>query len=255
MADEQEGQKDSSFMFSLKELAGLEEDRINQEQRTRQQEEARKVREREEQERRAREAEEARIAAEHERQRLEEQQQREESARLEAMRAAEIERQRVEAEQRARLEAMQQQQAHAQQLELIRQDQSKKKLRWAAYGAAALFLLTAVGGVGIYVKLQNEAKAEQIMREASARQAEADQQRTRAEYQKALDDISDLKKRLQSTTNEVDRQKLERQLKELNQHAPPNPVGKKPAGTPNPGGKREDDCPPGSLDPMCGKLR
>ncbi|MCU0682142.1 MAG: hypothetical protein MUF34_07795 [Polyangiaceae bacterium] len=235
MADEQEGQKDSSFMFSLKELAGLEEDRINQEQRTRQQEEARKVREREEQERRAREAEEARIAAEHERQRLEEQQQREESARLEAMRAAEIERQRVEAEQRARLEAMQQQQAHAQQLEMI--------------------LLTAVGGVGIYVKLQNEAKAEQIMREASARQAEADQQRTRAEYQKALDDISDLKKRLQSTTNEVDRQKLERQLKELNQRTPPNPVGKKPAGTPNPGGKREDDCPPGSLDPMCGKLR
>ncbi|HEU4534819.1 MAG TPA: hypothetical protein VFS00_11900 [Polyangiaceae bacterium] len=241
-------------MFSLKELAGLEEDRLNQEKSARQQEEARKIREREEQERRAREAEEARIAAEQERQRREEQQQREEAARLEAMRAAEIERQRVEAEQRARLEAQQQQQAHAQQLEMIRQDQSKKKLRWAAYGAAALFVLTAAGGVGIYVKLQNEAQAEQIAREESARQAEADQARTRAEYQKALDDIADLKKRLQSTSSEVERQKLERQLKELNQHAPPGPGVKKPGASPA-GGKREDDCPPGSLDPMCGKLR
>ncbi|HEU4409658.1 MAG TPA: hypothetical protein VFS43_30670, partial [Polyangiaceae bacterium] len=64
MSDEQ---KESSVLFSLKELVSLEEDRVNQEKLARQQEEARRRREREEQERRAREEEAARQAAEAER--------------------------------------------------------------------------------------------------------------------------------------------------------------------------------------------
>ena len=248
MSDEQ---KESSVLFSLKELINLEEDRVNQEKVARQQEEARRRREREEQERRAREAEEAARAAEVERQRQEEQRQREEQARLEAIRAAEIERQRVEAQQRAHLEAQQQQLAHAQQLERIRQDEGKKKLRLIAGGAAGLFVLASIIGVTVVINLQDQAKADEVARVAATKKTEAEQARQRAEYQKALADIAALQEQLKKTTNDVERQKLEKQLKEMNQRVPQvpkrNPTS--PTAAPGPG---KDNCPPGSMDPMCG---
>ncbi|HEU4407546.1 MAG TPA: hypothetical protein VFS43_19930, partial [Polyangiaceae bacterium] len=182
-----------------------------------------------------------------------EQRQREEQARLEAIRAAEIERQRVEAEQRARLEAQQQQLAHAQQLEQIRQDQGKKKLRLIAGGAAGLFVLASVIGIVTFVNLQDRAKEQEAARIAAVKQAEAEQARARAEVQKALADIAALQEQLHKTTNEVERQRLEKQIKEMNQRVPgPGGPARKPgAGAPAATGK-DKDCPPGSMDPMCG---
>ena len=98
-------QKESSVLFSLKELMNLEEDRIKTEEADRAAQAAAAERARQDAERQAREAEQARIRAEEERRRAEEQRSREEAARLEAIRVAEIEKARVEAEQRARLEA------------------------------------------------------------------------------------------------------------------------------------------------------
>ena len=99
-------QKESSVLFSLKELMNLEEDRIKQEEETKRAQAEAAERSRLDAERRAREEEEARIRAEENRRRTEEARSREENARLEALRLAEVEKARVEAEQRARMEAM-----------------------------------------------------------------------------------------------------------------------------------------------------
>jgi colicin import membrane protein len=248
MSDEQ---KESSVLFSLKELINLEEDRVNQEKVARQQEETRKRREREEQERRAREEEEARRAAEVERVRQEEQRQREEQARLEAIRAAEIERQRIEAQQRAHLESQQQQLAHAQQLEQIKQDQGKKKLRLIAGGAGLLFVIASVIGVTVVVNLQDKAKEDEVARVEAQKRAETEQARQRAEYQKALADITALQEQLKKTTNEVDRQKLEKQIKEMNQRVPQQGQGSRRNPTAPTAPAAGHDCPPGSMDPLC----
>jgi len=85
-------QKESSVLFSLKELMDLEQERIAREEadRARKAEELRLKREAEE--RAKRELEEQRAREEEERRRAEAQRQREEEARLEAIKQAEIER-------------------------------------------------------------------------------------------------------------------------------------------------------------------
>src|SRR5450755_2713809 len=95
-------QKESSVLFSLKELMNLEEDRIKGEEAEKAATAAAAEKARVEAERAAREAEEARIRSEQERRRLDDQRSREENARLEAIRHAEMEKTRLEAEQRAR---------------------------------------------------------------------------------------------------------------------------------------------------------
>src|SRR4029078_9334982 len=138
-------QKESSVLFSLKELMTLEEDRIRTEEADRAAQAAAAEKARGEAERAAREAEEARIRSEEERRRFEEQRSREEAAKLEAIRVGEVEKARVEAEQRARLEAMAAQQQHERSLAAIQQDEGKQKLRkMLMYGGIAVFLL---GGI------------------------------------------------------------------------------------------------------------
>ena len=109
-------QKESSVLFSLNELMGLEEERIKEE-------EAAKAAQAEA-ERKAREAEELRLRQEEQRKLDEEEAKRraaemavkEEEARLEAIRQAEIEKAKAEAENEARLLAMKEQQRHEAQL-------------------------------------------------------------------------------------------------------------------------------------------
>ena len=79
-------QKESSVLFSLKELMNLEEDRIKTEETSKAEQARQAEQARLDAERAAREAEEARIHAENEKRRLEESRQREETARLEAIR-------------------------------------------------------------------------------------------------------------------------------------------------------------------------
>src|SRR5262245_41270337 len=154
-------QKESSVLFSLKELMNLEEDRIKTEEAEKAAQAAAAEKARLDAERQAREAEEARIRAEEERRRTEEQRSREEAARLEAIRVAEIEKARVEAEQRARLEAMAAQQQHERSLAAIHGDESKHKLRKTLIAVAVVVpLVGTLAGVMIYKDYQSK-QAEQ----------------------------------------------------------------------------------------------
>ena len=103
-------QKESSVLFSLKELMNLEEDRIKKEDDDRKRTEEAENAARADAERRAREEEERRLRAEDERKRGDEARMREETARLEAIRHGEVEKARVEAEGVARMQALRRQQ-------------------------------------------------------------------------------------------------------------------------------------------------
>lgn len=151
-------QKESSVLFSLKELMNLEEDRIKQEENERQRQEQAVIQARMEAERKAREEEEARIAAAEEQRRQAEQRQREEAARLEAIRHAEVEKARLDAENAARLEQLRAQQAHEQNLTALKQDKSKKNLTYIAAGVGVALVL-AIGIGGYLVKVQSDKAA------------------------------------------------------------------------------------------------
>lgn len=166
---------ESSVLFSLQELMGLEEARVRTEERERAEtlQAEQDARRRLEAERRA--AEEARLAAEDEKRREEARRAREEDVRLAAIRAAEIERQRIEAERRAQIEAMAQQQRHEQELLRITQDASARRLRRITTAVALSGLLVVTGGLGTYFgKIAPETRArEQADRERLAAEQDA----------------------------------------------------------------------------------
>jgi colicin import membrane protein len=245
-------QKESSVLFSLKELMSLEEDRIKQEENERKRQEDAAVQARLDAERRQREEEEARMRASDEARRVSEQRTREESTRLDAIRQAEIERARLDAENAARTEQLRHQQEHERQLHAMSQDKGKKKLQWIAIGSGVFLLIAIVGG-GFAIK-------------------------TSLDRQKALEDQltslnssnDDLQKKLGSATTPEERQRLEAELqanqeaiKNLKDHPnnPPPTVTKPvvrtggggPAVKPNTGGTKPPcNCTPG--DPLCSCL-
>jgi colicin import membrane protein len=196
-------QKESSVLFSLKELMNLEEDRIKQEedQKRRAEEEAARVRA--EAERRVREEEEARIRADEDRRRAEESRVREESARLEAIRHAEVEKARVEAENQARIEQLRHQQEHERELSKLKHDKSKKRLVLIASGIG----VTAVAGLIIAgVVISNSLKkAHDLESQLTTLQAQAD------ENNKKMADLND---KLSHTTSPEERAALEQQLED-----------------------------------------
>jgi ferredoxin-NADP reductase len=137
---------------------------------------------------------------------------------------------------------------------MIRQDQSKKKLRLLAFGAGALFLLAAGGGVATYVSLNQRAEAQKIANDAAVKQAEAQAEAARKDYQTALANIDNLKKQLESATDEATRQKLQRQLDEATKKATAvrgasGTGGPRPTGPSAPAGAGKGKCAPG--DPLC----
>src|SRR5580700_4882933 len=149
-------QKESSVLFSLKELMNLEEDRIRQEESARKAKQEAELQARLDAERRQREEEEARLQGETNRRRAEEQRVREEQARVEAIRHAEVEKARLDAENAARIEAMRHQQEHERHLQSIKQDKHKRNLLIAAVGAALLLVFGAVGFVMVVNKNNRE---------------------------------------------------------------------------------------------------
>ena len=172
-------QKESSVLFSLKELMNLEEDRIRQEETSRKAKQEAELQARLEVERRAREDEESRIRAEDERRRAEEQRSREEQAKLEAIHKGEVEKARLDAENAARLEQMRHQQEHERQLHALSQDKHKKRLTMAAVGVSLLLVVGAIGGVMAYTSARDKAAA-----------AAAEQSRENAELQGKLDTLA-----------------------------------------------------------------
>lgn len=244
-------QKESSVLFSLKELMTLEEDRIKQEDAERRRQEEAAIQARLDAERRAREQEEARLRAEEEARQATEQRAREETARLDAIRQAEIERARLDAENAARMEQLRHQQEHEQRIAALSQDKSKKKLLYIAIGAGVFLLLTLVGG-GFAIKNAMER-----------------QEALEAQLKSLSSESDELKLKLSSATSPEERAALEQEiaekekamqaLKDNPDKPPPAPVVRKPTSRPatNTGStpdkpKAPCNCTPG--DPLCSCL-
>lgn len=247
-------QKESSVLFSLKELMSLEEDRIRQEEDKRQREVRAQEDARLEAERRAREAEESRIRAEEERRRMEEQRSREETARLDAMKHAEVERARLDAENAARMEAMKHQQDHERQLEAIREGQGKKKAIYGVFGIAGVLVLAIVLG-GLYLKSSNEKAAQEKARQ-SQELGERDRQiaSIKAELDKKNEAVSDLEKAVSSAKTNEERsakqallEKARREQQDTAKQLRGGPVAQ--PGQPTTRPSKPCNCPPG--DPLC----
>lgn len=136
--------RDSSLLFSLKELEQIEHGRVAKE---RADSEARRDAERNaflERERLAREAESHRLEEQERRQRAEEARRREERGRLVAIERAEVERARAEVEARSRVELERVREAHELVLETARSRADLRTYRFLI-GASLAAALTAAG--------------------------------------------------------------------------------------------------------------
>ncbi len=207
-------QKESSVLFSLKELMNLEEDRIRQEEedkhkKLRAEEDARL-----DAERRTREAEEARLRGEEERRRQEEYRARQEAAALEAQRQAAIESARVQAENIARMEAMRHQQEHERQLTHIKESSGKKQFAAIAGGIGALLV---IGGVvtGIVVYKQNQkAEAERRLAQEEKDRLQGEIDKLNREKKEADEAVAKLEDAVKKAGSEADKAKAIAALEE-----------------------------------------
>jgi colicin import membrane protein len=212
-------QKESSVLFSLKELMNLEEDRIRQEDSARKAKQEAELQARLDGEKRQREQEEARIRGEEDRRRAEEQRTREDQARVEAIHRAEVEKARLDAENAARIEALRHQQEHERHLQAMKQDKHKRNLLIAAVGAA---LLLVIGGVSAVVVIKGQNDRAAAVAAESARQLAEQQAKTEA-LQKQFDDqnknIDGLTTQLASATDAVQAAALKQQIEDARKRA------------------------------------
>ncbi len=246
-------QKESSVLFSLKELMSLEEDRIRTEEadkaaRVRADEEARRAAELA-----ARQAEESRIYAEEERRRAEDQRQREEAARLEAIRQAEVERARLEAEGQARIAAMAAQQSHERQLAAIKTDEGKKSLRNILIGVVvAVLAIGGISGVLVYQGYQ-KSQAELAAKEADAKKSKEELEKLQKQLAEQDSKVKGLEGSLANAKDETEKAKIQAQLDAAKaaQEETKKTIGRVGAGG-KPGGdapKAACNCKP--TDPLC----
>jgi len=152
-------QKESSVLFSLKELMSIEENRIKEEEDAKKKRAEQEIQAKLESERRAREEEEGRLRAEEERRRSDDLRRKMEEAQVEAAKAAEIEKRKLEDQHRLQMEALAKQQAHEKEVHLI-QSQKRKGIHPGILAAIGIILLGAIGAVIFFVAIKpaNEAK-------------------------------------------------------------------------------------------------
>ena len=253
-------QKESSVLFSLKELMGLEEDRIREEEADKAQRAKVELEAREASERVTREAEERRLREDEERRRQEELRKREEATRLDAIRHGELEKAKSETEHRSRMATMAAQQAHEAQLASINQDQHKKKLQ-ITIGVVAFVLVAAVVGGGVaFKKHSDEQNAKTAILEARARAAEEEKTRLEASVKAAQEKETDLKSALNNAKDEADRGRIQAELKKAQEQTAAARHAVSGAGTGSQGSsggaakpsKPACNCTPG--DPLCSCL-
>jgi colicin import membrane protein len=250
-------QKESSVLFSLKELMNLEEDRIQQEEAEKQRQLQAQEQARMDAERRAREAEEARVRAEEERRRMEEQRAREEQARLEAMRQGEVERARLEAENAARMEAMRRQQDHERQLVAIKEGSGKKKIMGIAIAIGVLLFVGSIGGGVAYYKTVQEAEKQRILKEGELAEQKAQLDKLTAELKRQNEAVASLEGDVKNAKSEAERNAALARLDEAKQKQKQTQqaVGQvgRPAAAANPG-KPKPACTGQAGDPLCSCL-
>jgi colicin import membrane protein len=250
-------EKESSVLFSLKELMNIEEDRIKGEEADKAARANAAERSRADAERAAREAEEARIRAEEERRRQEEQRAREEAARLAAIQVAEVERARLEAEQKARLEAMNAQQAHERSLAALHQDKSKKNLRNMLIGGTA-FVLIGGGLAGYFAYDSHQKQQAAIAAQEQQRQIlEEEKKKLEEQARQGQENIAKLNDALANAKDDAQRLALQKQLadEQARQDAlkkPGSGAARPTQGGPSGAPKAPCNCAPG--DPLCSCL-
>ena len=152
-------QKESSVLFSLKELMNLEENRIKEEEDAKKRAADAEVQAKADAERRAREEEEARLRAEEERRRQDEMRRKMEEAQIEAAKHAEIEKRKLEQQHLLQMEALAKQQAHEKEIHAI-QAQKRKGVHPGVLGGIGVLLLGAVLAIVFVVAIKpaNDAK-------------------------------------------------------------------------------------------------
>lgn len=215
--------KESSVLFSLRELMSIEAERTAEER----QREADTIesdrRAKMEAELRLRAAEEARMRENDARRAAEQAAMREETARHEAMRLAAVERARIEAEQSARLAKMELERKHERELAVIHTDEDKLRYKRVALLGTGVFALALASVVGFYFgvhKPKIDAEQEQMQRDIIAAQASADAAKQQAEAKEAT--IDRLEKDLAKEKDEHKRIEIQNQLDVL--HGKPLPA-------------------------------
>jgi len=243
-------QKESSVLFSLKELMGLEEDRIREEE-AQKEAAARAAHEAKlAAERAAREAEEARIRAEEEERHREEQRRKEEGTRLEAIRNAEIERARAEAEHNARLASVAAQQQHEATMAALTQDRHKKRLQIMVGVIGGVLLIGGVTGVVLYQQNKAENERRAMNEAASRKEAEEKLDRLRREFELASKKEAELSRSLASAKDEAERVRLQAELDKAKKEKAQAGGGIRGGGATKSGGASKPACNPN--DPLCG---
>lgn len=158
-------QKESSVLFSLKELMSLEENRIREEEDAKQKAAAAEIQAKADAERRAREEEEARLRAEEERRRQEDMRRKMEEAQVEAAKAAEIEKRKLEEQHRLQMEAMARQQAHEKEIHVI-QSQKRKGLHPGVMAGIGVALLGLIVAIVFFVAIKPASEAKEAIKKA-----------------------------------------------------------------------------------------
>jgi colicin import membrane protein len=250
-------QKESSVLFSLKELMNLEENRIKEEE----QEKDRRARAeaerrtREESERRA--AEERRLRDEEEARRTEEQRKREELARVEAIRAGEIEKAKAEAEHQARMQALAAQQAHEQQLTVLKSDQTKKRLTLIVGIVSAVLVIGGILTAVMVMRSNEEQRKRDALAAAETERIAQELKRLKAEADLAQKKQDELQDALVNAKDEATKKALEAQLAQAKADTEKKRAVSGGGGAARPSGgtkkpSSSSNCAPG--DPMCGDL-
>lgn len=153
-------QKESSVLFSLKELMSLEESRIKEEEDAKKKKVEAETQAKLETERRARDEEERKLRDEEERRRQDDLRRKMEDAQVEAAKHAEIEKRKLEEQHRLQMEAVAQQQAHERQIQQI-QSQKRKGAHPGLLAGIGVILLMAIGAIVFFVVIKpaSDAKA------------------------------------------------------------------------------------------------
>ncbi len=203
--------QESSVLVSLSHLMNLEQQRIREEDDARQAALEALQRARLDEERAARVAQEERIRAEESRRRAEEAARREESARHEAIRLAGVEKARVEGEQRARIAILEQAQRHERDLAALAQDAQKRRLQRTLLVGGALSLTLLGGGAGLYFgKMAPEAELRRREQLAQIARTEADLSVAKDGYDRAVRDSEAALTALRCVNDEAARLRAQR---------------------------------------------